>query len=82
MTNSSNTDNPLKKTTLRSNEFSCPSCVEKIETRLKGMEGVESAEVKFASGRIIISHDPKQVSIPQLVDAVAKVGFTAKPSAI
>lgn len=77
-----NTNNPLKKTTLRSNDFTCPSCVEKIETKLTGLDGVESVAVKFASGRIIISHDPKQVSIPELVDAVAKVGFTAKPSAI
>lgn len=72
----------LKTTTLRSNEFSCPSCVEKIETRLKGLDGVESAEVKFASGRVIVSHDPAKASVRNLVDAIAEVGFTVKPSAI
>ncbi|QEA38120.1 heavy-metal-associated domain-containing protein [Pistricoccus aurantiacus] len=72
----------LKNTTLRSNEFSCPSCVEKIETKLKRLDGVESAEVKFASGRVIVSHDPEKASVRNLVDAVAEVGYTVKPSAI
>ena len=72
----------LKSTTLRSSEFSCPSCVEKIETKLKRLDGVESAEVKFASGRVIVSHDPEKASVRNLVDAVAEVGYTVKPSAI
>jgi len=72
----------LKNTTLRSDEFSCPSCVDKIETKLKGLDGVESAEVKFASGRVLVSHDPAKAPVRTLVDAVAEVGFTVKPSAI
>lgn len=72
----------LKNTTLRSDEFSCPSCVGKIETKLRGMEGVESAEVKFASGRVSVTHDPAKASVRALVDAIAEVGYTVKPSAI
>lgn len=72
----------LKNTTLRSDEFSCPSCVAKIENKLGGLPGVESAEVKFSSGRILVTHDPQQVSVRDLVQAVADVGYTAKPSAI
>lgn len=82
MKKKSNPAAAVKKTTLRSNEFSCPSCIEKIETQLNGLDGVESAEVKFASGRVIVAHDPAKVSVRDLVDAVAKVGFTVKPSAI
>ncbi|AJK68279.1 heavy-metal-associated domain-containing protein [Corynebacterium marinum] len=76
------TPTALKKTTLRSDEFSCPSCVAKIETKLNGLDGVESAEVKFSSGRILVEHDPQKVSVRDLVGAVAEVGYTAKPSAI
>lgn len=72
----------LKNTTLRSDEFSCPSCVSKIENKLGGLDGVEAAEVKFSSGRILVDHDPAVVSVRDLVDAVAEVGYTAKPSAI
>lgn len=72
----------LKNTTLRSDEFTCPSCISKIENKLNGLAGVESAEVKFSSGRILVTHDPQQVSVRDLVEAVAAVGYTAKPSAI
>lgn len=72
----------LKKTTLRSDEFTCPSCVTKIENKLNGLDGVGAAEVKFSSGRILVDHDPQKISIRDLVKAVADVGYTAKPSAI
>ena len=39
-------------------------------------------DVKFSSGRILVTHDPAQVSVRDLVEAVAAVGYTAKPSAI
>ena len=71
-----------KKITLRSDEFSCPSCIAKIETKLNGLDGVESAEVKFASGRVLVEYDPAQVSVRDLVTAVAEVGYKVKPSAI
>lgn len=76
------TPTALKKTTLRSDEFSCPSCVTKIENKLNGLDGVETAEVKFSSGRILVEHDPQTATVRNLVDAVAEVGYTAKPSAI
>lgn len=77
-----NSASALKNTTLRSDEFSCPSCVTKIETKLKGMDGVESAEVRYASGRVSVTHDPAKASVRALVDAIAEVGYTVKPSAI
>lgn len=72
----------IKTTTLRSDEFSCPSCVNKIETKLNSLEGVQKSEVKFSSGRIIVEHDPQVVSVRDLVAAVKEVGYDAKPSAI
>ncbi|GAB3709883.1 heavy-metal-associated domain-containing protein [Corynebacterium nasicanis] len=72
----------MKTTTLRSEEFSCPSCVNKIETKLTGLDGVRDAEVKFSSGRILVEHDPEKVSVRELVDAVAAVGYTARPSSV
>lgn len=72
----------LKTTTLRSDEFTCPSCVSKIEKKLSGLPGVDHAEVKFSSGRILVSHDPEVVSVRELVRAVADAGYTARPSTI
>lgn len=71
----------VKSIVLRSDEFSCPSCIAKIENKLNGLDGVESAEVKFASGRVLVDYDPAKVSVRDLVAAVAEVGYAVKPSA-
>ena len=66
------------KTVLRSQEFSCPSCVAKIERALKGLEGVDEAKVHFNTGRIVVEHDPQQASADELVKTVRAAGYEAK----
>lgn len=73
--------NTTTRTTLRSDELSCPSCVPKIEKALLALPGVEKAEVKFASGRIEVEHDPARSDVTTLVNTIAKTGYAAKPSA-
>ncbi len=68
------------KTILRAEGFSCPSCVAKIEKQLGHLPGVESVQVHFASARIEVVHDPAQASTEDLVAAIAKAGYTAKPA--
>lgn len=70
-----------KKTTLRAQDLNCPSCVAKIEKALINLEGVESAEVHFNTGRIAIVHDPQVANSDKLVQAVASAGYVAKASA-
>ena len=70
-----------RKTTLRSQELSCPSCVSKIEKELNSVDGVTSAEVHFSTGRIVVEHDPERASKNDLVQAVGRAGYTAKASA-
>ena len=69
------------KTVLRSDELSCPSCVPKIEKALQALSGVESAKVRFNSGRIEIEHDPAKASIEELVTTIRDAGYDAQPSA-
>ncbi|MBC7285637.1 cation transporter [Hoeflea sp.] len=73
--------NTVIRTTLRSDELSCPSCVPKIEKALLALPGVQKAEVKFASGRIEVEHDPALSDVNALVNSIAKTGYAAKPSA-
>lgn len=72
---------PNTHTLLRAEGFSCPSCVTKIEKRVGKLPGVNDVTVHFASSRIEVDHDEAQSSVDDLVDAVAKAGYTAKPSA-
>lgn len=69
------------KTTLRSDEFTCPSCVTKIEKKLSTLPGVEAAKVHFTTGRIEVSHDPATSSVDDLVEAIAETGYRATPRA-
>lgn len=71
----------MKKTLLRSQELSCPSCVAKIETALKSLDGVVDAKVFFNTGKIEVQHDPERVKAEELVKAVRSVGYEAKVAA-
>ncbi len=66
------------KTILRSQEFSCPSCVVKIEKALKGVPGVEEAKVHFNTGRIVVEHNPDRASTDELIKTVRAAGYEAK----
>jgi len=68
-------------TILRAEGFSCPSCVAKIEKQVGRLDGVAIVKVHFASARIEIDHDPALASVDELVAAVAKAGYTARPAA-
>ena len=71
----------MKKTLLRSQELSCPSCVAKIETALKAVKGVAEAKVYFNTGKIEVQHDPEVVKTEELVKAVKSVGYEAREAA-
>lgn len=70
----------VRTTVLRSSEFTCPSCVRKIEKRLSREPGVVDATVHFSTGRVEVRHDAS-VNVQQLVAAVADVGYRVVPSA-
>ena len=70
----------MQKTTLRSQELTCPSCVAKIEKALGALDGVEMAKVHFNTGRIEVQHDADRASVDDLVKAVRTAGYDAKPA--
>lgn len=72
---------PTTHTVLRAEGFSCPSCVRKIEKQVGRLDGVGDVTVSFASARIEVDHDPAVASVDDLVAAVAKAGYTARPAA-
>ncbi len=77
---STDIQNPIH-TILRTEGFSCPSCVSKIEKQIGRLDGVEKVTVHFASSRIEIDHDAQRQSVDDLIAAVAKAGYKAKASA-
>lgn len=70
----------LTKTILRSDELSCPSCINNIESNLNKKDGVEKATVHFSTGRIEVEHQPNLITVGELVEAVRQSGYESKVS--
>ena len=56
----------------------CASCVSAVEKALRRLDGVEEAVVNLAIGQARVEHDPAQVSLKALTDAVQTAGFGAQ----
>tara|TARA_R110001592_G_scaffold240432_1_gene500521 strand:+ start:4840 stop:7143 length:2304 start_codon:yes stop_codon:yes gene_type:complete len=56
---------------------SCASCVTKIETAIKRVPGVGSAEMNFAQGTATVSGTADSAAV---IAAVEKAGYSAKPN--
>jgi Cu+-exporting ATPase len=66
-------------TTLDISGMTCASCVRRVERALGKIEGVESANVNFASEKAHVIAGP-DVHVERLVAAVEKAGYAAAPA--
>ena len=55
--------------------MSCASCVEKIETALRGLPGVTEAQVNFAAEKAMVNFIPSMHSPADLRNAIRDVGY-------
>ncbi|NPV07653.1 MAG: cadmium-translocating P-type ATPase [Anaerolineae bacterium] len=54
----------------------CPDCARELEEELRRIEGVEFAELDFATGRLtVVTHSGQEV-LPPIREAVAAAGFS------
>jgi len=59
--------------------MTCGSCAARVQRTLSKRDGVEEAQVNFATARATVRFDPAQVSLDELVSAVAKGGYVLSP---
>jgi len=57
--------------------MTCASCVANVESALRGVSGVKSADVNLATERASIQLDPTRADFPALVRAVERAGYGA-----
>lgn len=67
----------MKKAILHLETLSCPSCLQKIESAVKKIDGVEqeSVEVLFNSSRVRLDFDDGVVAIDQIEKAIEDLGY-------
>jgi Hg(II)-responsive transcriptional regulator len=68
----------MKTALLAIDGMHCDGCARTIEALLARLPGIRKAEASFAERRARVLYDPATVSESQIVQAVAKGGFTAR----
>jgi len=65
----------MKKATINLETLSCPSCLQKIENAVKGLDGIEKDSVKvlFNSSRVRTNFDPD--AIEDIEKAIEDLGY-------
>src|SRR5437667_11955816 len=57
--------------------MTCASCVANVESALRSVTGVKSADVNLATERASVQLDPTRADLPALVRAVERAGYGA-----
>lgn len=57
----------------------CAGCVARVERALRGIGGVEAAQVNHTTHRALVRFDPARATVPALVEEVRALGYEATP---
>lgn len=64
-----------KKAELKISGMSCASCALNVENSLKGLEGVEDANVNIGTEKATVQYNPEKLKLPELEKAVEEAGY-------
>lgn len=72
----------MKKAVVQLGTLTCPSCVQKIDNAVKGLDGVDkdSVNVLFNSSKVKLNFDEEKVSTDDIENAITKLGYEVKSS--
>ncbi|MCA9571327.1 MAG: heavy metal translocating P-type ATPase metal-binding domain-containing protein [Myxococcales bacterium] len=66
-------------TTLAIDGLRCTSCTWVVERVLERTEGVQAAQVSYATGRAKVTWDPEVVDLERLASRIAAIGYAPRP---
>lgn len=67
----------MKSATIQLETLTCPSCMQKIEGALKGLDGIDqdTTKVLFNSSKVKLDFDEDKLSIEEIEGAINKLGY-------
>lgn len=67
----------MQKAVINLETLACPSCLQKIESAVKGLNGIEkdTVEVLFNSSRVRTNFDSETISIEEIEKAIEDLGY-------
>lgn len=74
----------MKKATIQLGTLTCPSCLQKIDNAVKGLDGVdkESVKVLFNSSKVKLNFDDEKLTVDKIEDAITALGYEVKKSQV
>ncbi len=74
----------MKSATIQLETLTCPSCMQKIEGALKGLDGIDqdTTKVSFSSSKVKLDFDEDKVSIEEIESAITKLGYDVLKSRV
>lgn len=66
------------KATLKLDELTCPSCLQKIESGVGNLPGINQAKVLFNASKVKVDFDEDKINLDQISDQITKLGFDVK----
>lgn len=74
----------MKSATIQLEALTCPSCLQKIESAVKGVDGVDQDTVKvmFNASKVKLNFDDEKISIDDIEKAITAVGYEVQKSSV
>ena len=69
------TEKSIKKTEIKISGMSCASCALNVEKSLKGLDGVEEAQVNIGTEKATVEYDSGKLKLSELEHAVEEAGY-------
>ncbi|MGO4927945.1 heavy-metal-associated domain-containing protein [Fundicoccus sp. Sow4_D5] len=67
----------MKQATIQLEALSCPSCLQKIENAVKGLDGIDkdSVKVMFNASKVKTQFDEEKVSLETINNSIEALGY-------
>ena len=74
----------MQKATIQLETLSCPSCIQKIDNAVKGLDGVEkdSVKVMFNASKVKADFDEAATTIENIENAIENLGYPVTKSKV
>ncbi|MFL8952915.1 heavy-metal-associated domain-containing protein [Helcococcus kunzii] len=70
----------MKQAILQLETLTCPSCMKKIESALKNIEGIEEKSIKvlFNASKVKLNFDEEKISLEKIKKIINEVGYVVE----
>jgi copper chaperone len=74
----------MQNATIQLETLACPSCMQKIENAVKGLNGInkESLKVLFNSSKVKVDFDSETLAISDIEKAIEDLGYSVIKSKV